>query len=198
MIKDNILDIIKKYPNGGNNMRKVKTLIISFALILLVSLTSCHTLAEANLYRYWNNIGVELSDAHVYEEISYNKLAKKISKLSETPDEVIYVFYGDSSVSNAKTNIIIYNEQAIQFEVSKVYWLDSRDLKDKVYDQIEDDLGVVNSEKKGVLWSFKYQEGNDTSIYFDGSKDKFDTSKHTDITQAEISRICFTNLESKF
>ncbi len=128
-----------------------------FALLLCaltLGLSSC-ALSRANTYNYWKNGDTEnLSKDHIVEKIDLGGIIKKMNAQSGDNDEIFYVFFGTKNTTGCYAAIKVYNEQAIQFEIDKLYWLDS-DLNDSKQTEVEDKLGVYSASSAPALFAFK-------------------------------------------
>ncbi len=167
-------------------MKKLKKFLALLLLpVLLLSLNSCQ-ISKANLYNKWKIGGTEyISKAHVFEQISFNDLLGKVK--AQGKEEKLYVFYGTPTSSASQSAIGIYNEQAIQYQISKVYWLDSV-LNDNDLKKISSDQGGILgvNDPKTVPAIFVFEGG---AISFDSTLAKYknDTAKYTTIKLAEIA-----------
>lgn len=163
---------------------KFLKIVLSLTLFaLLITLSGCK-MSRANVYNYWKNGDSDiLPKDHIVEEVSLSKLEKMVSKQSSDSDEVIYVFYGAKSESNNQTAIKIFNDQAVQFEISTLYWLSS-DLSDKKKDELGEKLGVAKTSTTGVLYAF--EKGK---ITFDSSRAYYsnNTSTYSNVVVAQIA-----------
>lgn len=166
-------------------MKKYLTKIaVTFALLLSVfTMSGC---SKANIYRAFNNNGSNLSKAHILEKISIKKLISMIDDIED--GEYIYVFYGTPTDSTSCTNVTVYNEQAIQFGVETLYYVDS-DVSDKDRTKLENTVGIFDATQYGALWSF-----NSNGKYFDSSEPKWKTNdSDVDYSNIELAQLCFRN-----
>ena len=167
-------------------MRKFKYILLALLLpVLVFQLASCK-MSKANLYNKWKNGSSEnLPKAHVFEEISVGDLIGKVQGQKE--GETLYVFFGTPTQSASQTAIGIYNEQAIQYQIDKVYWLNSN-LSDKDKKKLSADEGgilrVNDPEYAPAIFVFE-----DGVLRFDSTLAKYknDTTKYTTIKLAEIA-----------
>jgi hypothetical protein len=162
--------------------RIVRALGVIACLFTLV-LASCK-MSRANVYNYWKNDGTEiLPKDHVVEEISISKLNKMVNKQSADSSDIFYVFYGNKSESNAQTAIKIFNEQAVQFEISTLYWLSS-DLSDSKKSEVSEKFGVAKTSVSPAIYAFKGGK-----LVFDSSRPYYsnDSSTYTYVRLAQIA-----------
>ena len=75
---------------------------------------------------------------HVYEEINFENLSKKVS---ENSSEYIYVLYGSFTQAAFVENFAAINTAADSFEIDKVYLLLSTEIE-------EDDVNSVDFKNK--------------------------------------------------
>ncbi len=161
----------------------LKIVLALSAFLTLITLSSCK-MSRANVYNYWKNDSTEiLPKDHIVEEVSLSKLEKMVSKQSSDSTDVIYVFYGAKSESNNQTAIKTFNEQAVQFEISTLYWLSS-DLSDKKKTELSEKLGVAKTSTTGALYAF--EKGK---ITFDSSRAYYsnNTATYTNVVVAQIA-----------
>lgn len=166
--------------------KKIKLLLSCFVLLFtVVTLSGCE---RANIYREFNNNGSSLAKSHILNEVSYKELYKLVDKTGE--DDFIYVFFGTATNSASCTAVSIWNEQAQQYQIKTLYWLDS-DLSSKKLDKIEERLGINNIDTVPALWSF-----NNGKIYFDSSSSKCSKDGNVSLSNTELAENCFKNLTS--
>lgn len=94
--------------------------------VLLLSIVSIFTLASCGGIKSVSSLykaqGIDLPKDNVYENIELDNLSNIIKS---TKDNLVYVFYGNAENFDSKTAITIINNQAKQFNVDKVYYLDA-------------------------------------------------------------------------
>ena len=171
-------------------MKQIKKIILTIiiALIACVSLTGCE---KANTYRKFYNNESLLPKDHILDEVSYKEL-KKLIVANEGSEEYIYVFIGTPSNSDAQTKAVVFNEQARQYGVETLYWLDT-ELSDKRLETLKLDL-QMNSFDKNQAYLLSYQDGK---IKFDSSSASC-SRKDGDESGAKLSNTilaanCFQN-----
>ncbi len=163
-------------------MKKVFKKIIACGIMgLTLSLTSC-ALSDANVYNYWKVNDTEyLSKDHIVEKVKAKKVEKMVSKQTEDSD-YIYVFYGQTDSTSSQSAIQVYNEQAIQYEIDTLYWVDSN-LSTKKKDEAETKLRMSDSNNIPTL--IVYKNG---SVEFDSSRPTYkNNSKFTNYIIAEVA-----------
>lgn len=163
-------------------MKNVFKKIIACGLVgLTLSLTSCG-LSDANVYNYWKVNDTEyLSKDHIVKKVSAKKVEKMVSKQSE--DSIyLYVFYGQTDSTTSQSAMQVYNEQAIQYEIDTLYWVDSN-LTTKKKEEAETKLRISDSNNIPTL--IVYKNG---SVEFDSSRPTYkNNSKFTNYIMAEVA-----------
>ena len=163
-------------------MKNVFKKIIACGLVgLTLSLTSCG-LSDANVYNYWKVNDTEyLSKDHIVKKVSAKKVEKMVSKQSED-STYLYVFYGQTDSTTSQTAMQVYNEQAIQYEIDTLYWVDSN-LTTKKKEEAETKLRISDSNNIPTL--IVYKNG---SVEFDSSRPTYkNNSKFTNYIMAEVA-----------
>ena len=163
-------------------MKNVFKKIIACGLVgLTLFLTSC-ALSDANVYNYWKVNDTEyLSKDHIVKKVSAKKVEKMVSKQSE--DSIyLYVFYGQTDSTTSQSAMQVYNEQAIQYEIDTLYWVDSN-LTTKKKEEAETKLRISDSNNIPTL--IVYKNG---SVEFDSSRPTYkNNSKFTNYIMAEVA-----------
>lgn len=199
-----------------DTMKKtLKKLLIAFIVLLgVASLTSCN---HANTYNKFHNNSSNLAKSHVLKEVSVSdvislqkKLAagknvkgSKTTTVTENDKTVsytyIYIFLGTPTNSTASTDAQIFDEQAKQYEIDCLYWLDS-DLSDSKLKKFTDNVKIA-SFKSGdtALISFRVASGSNAALVsFDSTSvvcnKKDGTASGTELTPYQIAQNCFKNL----
>lgn len=163
-------------------MKNVFKKIIACGFVgLTLSLTSCR-LSDANVYNYWKVNDTEyLSKDHIVKKVSAKKVEKMVSKQSED-STYLYVFYGQTDSTTSQSAMQIYNEQAIQYEIDTLYWVDSN-LTTKKKEEAETKLRISDSNNIPTL--IVYKNG---SVEFDSSRPTYkNNSKFTNYIMAEVA-----------
>ncbi len=163
-------------------MKKIVKKILATALCASVfSLASCK-LSDANVYNYWKVNDTEyLSKDHIVEKVSAKKVEKMVGKQSEDSG-YIYVFYGQTDSTTSQSAIQVYNQQAIQYEIDTLYWVDSN-LTTKKKEDAETRLRMSDSNTIPAL--IVYKNG---TIEFDSSRPTYkNNSKFSNYIIAEVA-----------
>jgi len=167
-------------------MKRFKKILLALLLpVLVLQLASCK-MSQANLYNKWKSGSTEnLPKAHVFEEISVGDLIGKVQK--QGSEDKLYVFFGSTTSSQSQAAIKIYNQQAIQYEINKVYWVNSN-LSDGDKKKLSaDEGGILRVNDPEYLPAIYVFEGG--VLKFDSSEAKYknDTTKYTTVKLAEIA-----------
>ncbi len=161
---------------------------IRFLIACLVVFVSVFTLTgcgSANIYRAFDNEGASLPKSHILKSVSASKLIDMVTTQTET-DGKIYVFFGTPTDSTSRTNVVVYNEQAQQYNVEVIYYLNS-DLSSKKLEQVKNTLGIASTNVTGALWAFE-----NTQNVFDSSSTKYNTDDNgNELSNIEIAQRCF-------
>jgi len=164
----------------------MKVLVIVLGIFTL-GLSSC-AMSRANVYNYWKVSGTEyLSKDHVVEQVSIGDILKKMNSQSKDSNDIFYVFYGNHDSSSAQSAINVYNEQAIQFEIKTLYWLDSnQDTNHK--NEIQDKLGVSDASETPALFAFKNGAlvFDTTRAYYSNNSSKYSYVKYAQIAFRQL------------
>lgn len=179
-------------------MRKsiFKLFAILFALCTL-GLASC-AMDRANVYNYWKNGSSEyLPKDHIVEGISINSLVKKVNNQKED-DDIIYVFFGQTNSDASRSAIKVYNEQAVQYNIKTLYWVDSNGVSssDSKKNKLTEKLGVSQTSIIPAIWVF-----DNGKIAFDSSRPSIQNqSKMTSSTilMAEVAFKCLYNENGEY
>lgn len=167
--------------------KTIKALLAIFVMIFTaLSLTSCE---DANTYRKFHNNGSMLPKDHILDEVGYKELLRIVEK-NEGSDEYIYVFIGNPSTisSSARDCATVWNEQARQYGVETLYWLNS-DLSDSKVDKLQEILNITDFDPSvALLLSF-----TNGSISFDSSSKLCNEEDGKDLTYQQIATRCFKN-----
>ena len=175
-------------------MKQIKKILLTIiiALIACVSLTGCE---KANTYRKFYNNGSLLPKDHILDEVSYKELQKLIID-NEDSEEYIYVFIGTPSNSDAQTKALVFNQQALQYGVKTLYWLDT-ELSDKKVESLHTTL-QMNAFDKNQAYLLSYQGGK---IKFDSSSAscnrKDGDPNGSKLSNTVLAANCFQNKTSK-
>lgn len=104
-----------------------------------------------------------------------------VSKQSED-STYLYVFYGQTDSTTSQSAMQVYNEQAIQYEIDTLYWVDSN-LTTKKKEEAESKLRISDSNNIPTL--IVYKNG---SVEFDSSRPTYkNNSKFTNYIMAEVA-----------
>lgn len=161
--------------------KAIKKILACTILGMSLSLTSC-ALSDANVYNYWKVNDTEyLSKDHIVEKVSAKKVEKMVGKQTEDSD-YIYVFYGQTDSTTSQSAMQVFNEQAIQYEIDTLYWVDSN-LTTKKREDAESRLRMSDSNTIPAL--IVYKNG---SVEFDSSRPTYkNNSKFTNYIVAEVA-----------
>lgn len=144
---------------------KKKLLLIVVAIMCFFTLSSCGN----KVYREYNSDLCEISKDNPFEVISKKSLVKLLNKsnTNDIDNEIIYVFYADSSLSTCSTTLEIVFQQAVQYGIEKIYYLDSSKISASATkrDELKQDIGMNDPSIVPALMAFV-----DGKISFDNSK----------------------------
>lgn len=174
-------------------MKKFKKVILTLMLVLAsaLALTGCE---RANTYRKFSNNGADLPKSHILDEISL-KEAKRLVTKNVGSEEYIYIFIGNpaSASSDARDKARVFNEQARQYKIETLYWLDSDlDTEDLTKAEIVLQMNDIDPEK-GYLISFY----NGVIQFDSSSRTCYEDEDGKAFTNAQLAYRCFLNLLSK-
>lgn len=153
-------------------MKKIAKLISVFLLSLIV----CSSLTGCGVYMDYNDV---LPYNNVYDKVSLKKVVKLLEeqKNNSVENEVLYLVYATSESATSSNAVVTINEQAIQYGIDKVYYLDC----EKYYedsakrDDVEEKLGMKDASACPVV--LMYVDGK---LVVDWSKtsvkNKYDSS----------------------
>jgi len=173
-------------------MRKsiFKLIAVLFALFTIVGLSSC-AMSKANVYNYWKNGSSEyLSKDHIVEKISVNDLINKVNKQTKD-DKNIYVFFGQTNDDSSRSAIKIYNEQAIQYEIDTLYWVDSEPVTKSTSDKNKmlEKLGVSKTDIIPSIFVF-----SNGTIAFDSSRPNIQNNEKLSNSNVYLAEVAFKGL----
>lgn len=208
--------------------KTLKKLLIAFIAVLgVASLTSCN---HANTYNKFHNNSSNLAKSHVLKEISVGDL-KSLKRKIENDKKVdgsktesvefytgsdkketksfdgtyIYIFLGTPTNSTASTDAQIFDEQAKQYGISCLYWIDTN-LSDSKIEKLNETLGnpqaEITANSTGLISICKEKSSNGSSVRLEFSSfdvkcaKKDGTASGTELTPYQIAQNCFKNLSS--
>jgi hypothetical protein len=184
------LFIIKNSQSQGGKIfmkKRITKLLAVLLIILTLGLASCD-MDRANTYNAWKNGSTDvLPKNHIVEKTDLGGVLKKMNAQSNESDEIFYVFYGNVHATGASNAIQVYNEQAVQFQIKTLYWIDS-DMNDKKRTELEDKLGISNADIVPALYAFKHG-----AIVFDSSTPYY-ANNSGDYTTIKLAQIAFRQL----
>lgn len=152
-------------------IKKLSVIMLAFAFMF--SLVSCSD--SISIYKEFNNAGSSLAKNHVFESISVKKIVSKVNsdKKEGTSDNKIYtyVFFGDSANAASVEAIQIYNEQAKQYNIEKVYYLNS-DLSSSELATVKTVINMARSSRVPAIFVLINGE-----LEFDSTLAKYDNTE---------------------
>ena len=152
---------IKKYSKVKFTLRKELIIILASIVVLLVATLLLNLPTEEEKFiTKWQEAGAQITENHLYEEISYDGLKNLLDGKQAT--ETTYVFFATPS-SDAATYFTTIISLADACDVSKVYIVDSAFIADLSEDQLEtkanyfkDEAGeAISLESNLNFWTFK-------------------------------------------
>lgn len=182
----------KKRRTSNKKFRWTKELIFLIIFLCVIGLATGLMSIESKSTKLYNeiteaqqsnSITTYMSEDNVFEKISYKKILNKI-----TSDDYTFVYYGTSSNSDFLTYIQTVNERAKEYEVSKVWILDSSLYTDLDLD--DEDEGEANNQK--LVDRENSLDGVDLSVYpnlfvFKGGKLVYQLSDYTKDSYTEMN-----------
>ena len=163
----------------------IKKILIAMSLVSVASVASCK-ISDANVYNYWNvSDTAYLSKDHIVKKVNAKKVEKMVSKQTEDSG-YIYVFYGQTDSTTSQSAIQVFNEQAIQYEIDTLYWVDSN-LSTKKKEDAETRLRMSDSNNIPSL--IVYKNG---SVEFDSSRPVY--KNNTSYTNYILAEVAFKHL----
>ncbi len=194
-----------------------KLLLVLIAIIGLTTFTSCN---HANTYQKFNNNNSNLSKSHVIKEIDTSDLKSLMKKLDknkkfkgqkveeslndegevESSYTYFYVFLGTPTDSTASTNAQVFDEQAKQYEIDCLYWIDT-DLSDKKIEKLnsvlKNSVQRLENSTTGLISIRKESSKKACEIYFDSTDVEWNTKDgkagSNTLTHIELAQMCFKN-----
>lgn len=194
-----------------------KLLLVLIAIISLATFTSCN---HANTYQKFNNNKSQLSKSHVIKEIDTSDLKSLMKKLDKNKkfkgqkieeslnDEgevkssytYFYVFLGTPTDSTASDNARVFDEQAKQYEIDCLYWIDT-DLSDKKIKKLnsvlKNSVQRLENSTTGLISIRKESSKAACEIYFDSTDVEWNTKDgkvgSNTLTHIELAQMCFKN-----
>lgn len=186
--------------------------LVVIALISVITLTGCN---HANTYNKFKNNGSNLSKSHIIKEISVGDVEELINKTKNSKvdkgevvtykeedgkqvieEEYVYIFFGNVTNSTTTTAVTIYDEQAKQYEIPLLYWVDL-DISTKKLEKLNNILPMASSFKSNTTAIVSIQNG---SIFFDSTSVKCNTkdgvSGSSSLNTYQLAQNCFKNLTS--
>lgn len=196
-----------------------KLLLVLIAIISLTAFTSCN---HANTYQKFNNNSSNLSKSHVIKEIDTSDLKSLMKKLDknkkikgqkvvetlndegdvESSYTYIYIFLGTPTDSTASTYAQVFDEQAKQYEIECLYWIDT-DLSEKKIEKLnsilKNSVQRLENSTSGLISIRRETSKEDLKceIYFDSTDVEWNTKDgkagSTELTHVELAQMCFKN-----
>ena len=142
----------------------------------------------------------------LYKKLNKDKDIKGSKSVTEGEGEnavtytYIYIFLGTPTNSTASTDAQIFDEQAKQYEISCLYWIDTN-LSDSKIEKLNTALNGRAAEIKAettALLSIRTTVGkSDAMLSFDSTSvvcnKKGGTASGTELTPYQIAQNCFKN-----
>lgn len=156
-------------------MKKITKILSAIVLTLtcVLTLTACNN--QIGVYNVYHRNDSTLSKNHVYTEVSVKKVISIVSeakdKGTETNKEYTYVFLGTPTDSKSKEVIAIFNEQAKQFGIETVYYVDSK-LSDSKLESLKTAFGMKRYKHVPALFVFV-----NGTLKFDSTDSKYETTE---------------------
>lgn len=194
-----------------------KLLLVLIAIISLTTFTSCN---HANTYQKFNNNNSNLSKSHVIKEIDTSDLKSLMKKLNnnkkikgqkvvetlndegevESSYTYFYVFLGTPTDSTASTYAQVFDEQAKQYEIDCLYWIDTN-ISDKKIEKLNtillNKVQRLETSTAGLISIRKEAKKDDCEIYFDSTDVEWNTkdgkANSTALSHVELAQMCFKN-----
>ncbi|MCR5786860.1 MAG: hypothetical protein K6G28_04095 [Acholeplasmatales bacterium] len=167
--------------------RYLKKILVALLVVFTFGLTSC-AMSRANVYTYWKSSTVEyLGKDHIVEKINLSKISKKVNKQNE--EDTLYVFFGSHDSSSSQAAIRVYNEQAIQYGIEKIYWVDSSSVSEKDQKKYQEKLGISDLSISPALYVFKNK-----TIEFDSSRSYYSGANSGKYSPIKLAQIAFKGL----
>lgn len=186
--------------------------LVVIAFVAVITLTGCN---HANTYNKFKNNGSNLSKSHIIKEISVGDVEDLIKDTKNSKvdkgevvtykeddgnktieAEYVYIFLGNVTNSTTTTAVTIYDEQAKQYGLTVLYWVDL-DLSSKKLEKLNNILPMASSLKSNTTAIVSIQNG---SIFFDSTSVKCNTkdgvSGSSALSTYQLAQNCFKNLTS--
>lgn len=150
--------------------------------VVVLTFVFCLTLAGCSVYHDYKD---NLPYHNVYEKIKLDKLVKVLDeeKNNDTKDEVTYVVYASNKETASTTAITVLNEQAKQYGIDKIYYLDCAKYykKSSGRKNVQDKLGMKDASVCPTIL-----------VYIDGQL-KVDWSKTSikDKYDSNYTKLCY-------
>lgn len=114
--------------------------------VVVLAFVFCLTLTGCSVYHDYKD---NLPYHNVYEKIKLDKLVKVLNeeKTNDKKDEVTYVVYASNKETASTTAVTVLNEQAKQFGIDKIYYLDCAKYYSKSSGRknVQDKLGMKDA-----------------------------------------------------
>ncbi len=152
--------------------KELTFLILGLVVIIVATILLSLPTRVDKLIKKWPSLTTET----VYYEVSEDDLVDLIND-----GEYIFVFYGSPSDENASNNLTLVETYASNFDVDRVYWLDSTEIlntsdETKNTRDFKEQIAAREESLKGVdlletLSFWAYNDGNLLVDYADYSED---------------------------
>ncbi len=142
-------------------MNKIlKTILTSIICICIsITLAGCST----SVYDDYSKAGASLDKDNVFEKISTDDLVNKINE----KNGIFYVYYASSEDATSRSEITIYNEQANQYQIEVIYYLNAADYTTvALRKELKEKISINDASK--VPSMLVYVDGN---LKFDSSRE---------------------------
>ena len=152
-----------KYRKIGFRLQKELIIIVAVLLVLLVAaiLLNLPTKSE-KFVSEWSEAGASIQDDSLFEAVSQKELKKLVEK-----NDKVFVLFVTSSDSDSVSLVNEVASMASNFNIDKVYILDSADYLgnreedtnlDSKLKELENDLGIKESTQAPSLWMFEQHQ----------------------------------------
>lgn len=103
-----------------------------------------------------------LEENHIVEEINFNEFKEKLSS-----EEKFQIILGNSTLEDATYYVVYSNELLKEYEVDKLYYINTLDLSKTEMNYFKQDLGLTNSifDSMNLIY---FEDGIITSQTFTG------------------------------
>ena len=174
--------------------KELTFLLLGLAVIIVVTIILALPNKVERLINKWPD--ASLGTETVYQEVSESQLVNLVDS-----GEYIFVFYGSPSDTNATTNLTLVETYASNFNVDRVYWLDSTEIynasdETKNTRDFKDDIAQRETSLKGVdlLETLSFWAFNDGNLLVDYAK--YSDSSDTNSFEQVVSKAFGAYVES--